>query len=83
VDAAGVVCLKLSDRGAVVDAFIAVSTGNADSDRDLVAWVKQLTWPPAGPGNVLPKGWIPMGFGETKPPAVDVSCDDLSPHHSL
>jgi TonB family protein len=75
VNRAAVLCIKVDDGGAVSEAFIAVSAGNAATDRALLAWVRQVHWQ-AGPGEPWRNRWFPMpiAFGNATPPNPPATC---------
>jgi hypothetical protein len=53
-------CIKIDETGAVSGAFLIASTGDAARDRDLIAWIRQLHWPAAKPGEKKRNAWFPM-----------------------
>jgi hypothetical protein len=64
INVAAVVCIKVNDGGTIVDAFIVTSTGNAASDRALLAWVRQLRWNQGRDWPFVNRWWpMPVGFG--------------------
>jgi hypothetical protein len=76
LNASGAVCINVSTKGNVTGAYLLTTTGNADADRDMVAWASQLRWPAAEPGEKLRDTWFPMpiAFGDAKPVAAPESC---------
>lgn len=74
--ASAVSCIKIDDTGAVSGAFLVTSTGDPARDRDLIAWIKQLHWDAAKPGEKLRNAWFPMpvAFGGEQPPPMPESC---------
>ena len=76
LNASGAVCIKVSRGGAVRGVYLLTGTGNADADKDMVAWARQLHWPMAKPGEKLRDTWFPMpiAFGGTTPVAAPTSC---------
>ncbi|HEX8553588.1 MAG TPA: hypothetical protein VF695_02670 [Sphingomonas sp.] len=75
-DTSGVACVKLAEGGAVAEAFVAVSTGDAAKDRELIRWVRQLRWPGGAARPDLRDIWFPMPltFGKAAAPVVPESC---------
>ena len=75
-DASGAVCISVSKQGDVSGVYVLASTGNPQADQDMLAWVHQLRWPIATPGETLRDTWFPMsiGFGEKQPPKVGATC---------
>jgi TonB family protein len=72
-----IACVKISKDGAVSGAFLVSSTGNPETDRHLLQWVRQLHWPPAAPDEKLPDVWVPMplAIGDgVKPPEGPQNC---------
>ena len=76
LNTSGAVCIKVSQSGRVAGAFIIVSTGDAQRDRDLLTWVQQLRWAKAEPGEKLRDTWFPMpvAIGNGELPAMPESC---------
>lgn len=76
LNASGAVCINVSKQGGVNGAYVLASTGDAQTDQDMLAWVHQLRWPIATPGEKLRGTWFPMpiGFGEKQPPKVAATC---------
>jgi len=76
LNASGAVCISISKEGDVGGAYVLASTGDAQADRDMLAWVHQLHWPVATPGEKMRDTWFPMpiGFGSKEPPKVPQSC---------
>ncbi len=73
---AGIVaCVKIDDTGAVIGAFVIVSTGDAEEDRLLLSGVRNLQWGAKKAGET--RGvWFPMGLalnGAT-PPTGPATC---------
>jgi hypothetical protein len=69
-------CVKVNDSGKIVGAYLIQTTGDADRDREVVAYVKKLHWDKAKPGEKLRNVWFPMpiAFGDAKPPEMPASC---------
>jgi len=75
VGTSAVVCIRIARTGAVSGAFIVVSTGKPEIDRDMEAWARQLHWPAAKPSDTDREVWFPMGVSFDGPPARKVdSC---------
>jgi hypothetical protein len=76
LNASGAVCIDISKIGKVDGAYVLASTGDAQTDNDMLAWVKQMRWPIARPGEKLRDAWFPMptGFGAKQPPTVAPTC---------
>lgn len=76
LNASGAVCISISKEGDVRGAYILATTGDRQADRDMLAWVHQLHWPVATPGEKMRETWFPMpiGFGGKEPPKVPQSC---------
>jgi hypothetical protein len=76
VNVAAVACVRLDDSGAVSGAFLIRSTGEHGKDQELVAWIRQLRWPPMRPGEKPRNTWSPMpiAVGSAEPPAAPARC---------
>jgi hypothetical protein len=76
LNASGAVCITISKQGDVGGAYILASTGDAQADKDMLAWVQQLHWPVTAPGEKMRDKWFPMpiGFGGKTPPKVPATC---------
>ena len=76
LNASGAVCITVSKKGKVDGAYVLASTGDAQTDTDMLAWVNQLRWPIATPGEKLRDMWFPMpiSFGAKQPPNVASTC---------
>ena len=76
LNASGAVCISISKQGDVGGAYVLTSTGDAQADKDMLAWVYQLHWSVAAPGEKMRDTWFPMpiGFGENEPPKVPPDC---------
>lgn len=76
LNASGAVCISISKQGDVNGAYILTSTGDRQADNDMIAWVHQLHWPVAAPGEKMRDTWFPMpiGFGRMAPPKVPSTC---------
>ena len=76
LNTAGAVCISISNQGDVNGTYVLTSTGDAQADRDMLAWVRQLHWPVATPGEKMRETWFPMpiAFGDKKPPDAPPSC---------
>ena len=75
VDSALVLCVTIDEAG-VPDALVITGTGDAAKDRAALQWVKQLRWPPAGPGEEGRNSWFPMpiAFGNAAPLPPPPAC---------
>lgn len=76
VDTAALVCVKIDVDGRV-DAFLLDSKGDAARDTAVLAWVRQLKWPAAQPGEEGGRNrWFPMPvqFGDVPAPALPQGC---------
>ena len=69
-------CVKMDDNGKVVGVYLIQSTGDADRDREVVAWVKKLHWEKVKPGEKLRNVWFPMpiAFGGVQTPKMPAFC---------
>jgi TonB family protein len=69
LNSSAVTCIKIADDGSVSGAFIVTSSGLAERDRAVLAWVRQLHWDAALPGDQSRNRWFPMpvAFGHAKP----------------
>ncbi|MBB3957868.1 energy transducer TonB family protein [Novosphingobium sediminicola] len=76
LNSSAVTCIKIADDGSVSDAFIVVSSGLPERDRHVLAWVRQLHWDAALPGDRFRNRWFPMpvAFGNAKPPEMPEHC---------
>jgi len=76
LDSSAVTCIKIADDGSVSDAFIVTSSGLPERDRAVLAWVRQLHWDPALPGDQSRNRWFPMpvAFGNAKPLEMPDHC---------
>ncbi len=76
LNASGAVCISISRQGGINGAYVLTSTGDAQADRDMLAWVRQLRWPVATPDETMRDTWFPMpiGFREKKLPKVPTNC---------
>jgi hypothetical protein len=71
-----VVCMMIADSGELGGAYLLSTTGDEATDRDILAWTKQLHWDPAKPGETMRNVWFATGvaFGEAKAPAASTTC---------
>jgi hypothetical protein len=72
-----VACVRFGDMGAVTDAFLEQSTGDAERDQRLLDWIRMLRWPSADPGEGLRDMWfpVPLAIGEgVKAPEAPKTC---------
>jgi hypothetical protein len=69
-------CVKMDNNGKIVGTYLIQSTGDANRDSEVVAWVKKLHWDKAKSGERLRNVWFPMpiAFGDAKPPEMPASC---------
>lgn len=76
LNSSAVTCIKIAVDGSVSGAFIVVSSGLPERDRAVIAWVKQLRWDPAAPGDRFRNRWFPMpvAFGNAKTPEMPDHC---------
>lgn len=76
LNASGAVCVNVSKKGDVGGVYLLTSTGDADADKDLVAWARQLHWPIATPDEKLRDTWFPMpiAFGDAEPVHAPAAC---------
>jgi len=77
LNVSAVSCVKMDESGKVVGAYMIQSTGDAGRDREVVAWVKQLRWDKAKPGEKSRNVWFPMPVafgGDAQPPEMPASC---------
>ncbi len=76
LETAAIACVMIDNQGAVRGAIVVGSAGSASKDQEVVAWVKQLHWPAAQPGEKLRNVWFPMpvAFGSAKVPEMPPSC---------
>jgi TonB family protein len=72
----GIVCVKVSAKGTVKDAFVVRSTGDATADADMIQWIRTVAWPAAKPGNSTRNSWqpVPVAMGAVEVPPVPDSC---------
>ncbi|MBN8810985.1 MULTISPECIES: energy transducer TonB [Sphingomonas] len=76
LNTAALVCVKVDAEGRV-DAFLLDSKGDAARDRAVLAWVRELRWPAAQPGEEgVRNRWFPMPvqFGDVPAPQIPQSC---------
>ncbi len=73
---AGVVCVKVTPKGNVADAFIVRSTGDGTADADMIDYVTALKWPAAKGDEVSRGTWqpIPVAMGAVAVPALPDRC---------
>ena len=69
-------CVKVSGSGKIVGAYLIQATGDANRDRQILAWIRKLHWDPAKPGEKMRNVWFPMpiAFGDVPVPAAPSSC---------
>jgi hypothetical protein len=72
----GVVCVKVSTKGAVKDAFVVQSTGDAAADADMIQWIRTVAWPKAKPDDITRNTWqpVPVAMGDAEVPPVPDNC---------
>jgi TonB family protein len=71
-----VVCVNVSAKGTVKDAFVVRSTGNAQADADMIEWIRKVPWPKAKAGDPSRNQWqpIPVAMGKAAAPELPDSC---------
>lgn len=71
-----VVCVKVTAKGTVKDAFVVRSTGNSQADADMIDWIRKVPWPKASKGDQTRNQWqpIPVAMGKAEAPEVPDSC---------
>jgi TonB family protein len=71
-----VVCVKVSAKGTVKDAFVVRSTGNAQADADMIEWIRKVPWPKAKNGDATRNQWqpVPVAMGKAAAPELPDSC---------
>jgi len=73
---AGVVCVKVTVGGRVVDAFVVRSSGDGAADADMVDYVRALTWPKVAKAEPARNSWqpVPVAMGSVAVPPLPDSC---------
>lgn len=71
-----VVCVKVTPKGSVHDAFVVQSTGDAKADADMIEWIRSVPWPKAKPGDLARNKWqpVPVAMGTAAVPALPDRC---------
>jgi TonB family protein len=71
-----VVCVKVSAKGTVKDAFVVRSTGNTQADADMIEWIRKVPWPKAKNGDPTRNQWqpIPVAMGKAQAPELPDGC---------
>jgi TonB family protein len=71
-----VVCVKVTAKGTVKDAFVVRSTGNTQADADMIEWIRKVPWPKAKKGDPTRNQWqpIPVAMGKAAAPELPDSC---------
>lgn len=71
-----VVCVKVTAKGTVKDAFIVRSTGNSAADADMIDWIRKVPWPKAKSGDPTRNQWqpIPVAMGKAAAPELPDNC---------
>jgi hypothetical protein len=84
-----VACIMVSDAGSIAGTYLLSTSGDIATDRDMLAWVKQLRWDAAKPGEKMRNVWFSTGlaFGDAKAPEASTTCSPppdrlLPPSHS-
>ena len=69
-------CIVITDSGNIGGAYLLSTSGDEAADRDMLAWVKQLHWGPAKPGEKMRNVWFATGlaFGDAKAPPASATC---------
>ena len=73
---AGVVCIKVTPKGNVADAFVVRSTGDGTADADMIDYVSALKWPAAKGRDASRGTWqpVPVAMGAVEVPALPDTC---------
>lgn len=73
---AGVVCVKVTPKGNVADAFVVRSTGDGTADADMVDYVSSLRWPAAKRTDASRGTWqpVPVAMGAVAVPPLPAAC---------
>jgi len=73
---AGVVCVKVTPKGTVADAFVVRSTGDGTADADMIDYVSALRWPAAKGPDPSRGTWqpVPVAMGAVDVPALPDRC---------
>ena len=73
---AGVVCVKVTPKGKVADAFVVRSTGDGAADADMIDYVSSLRWPVAKGADPSRGTWqpVPVAMGAVEVPALPERC---------
>ncbi|MBX9643207.1 MAG: energy transducer TonB [Novosphingobium sp.] len=76
MDRSAVVCVKVTAKGTVKDAFVVRSTGNSQADADMIEWIRKVPWPKASKGDPTRNQWqpIPVAMGKAEAPELPDSC---------
>lgn len=71
-----VVCVKVSAKGTVKDAFVVRSTGSTQADADMIEWIRKVPWPKAKSGDPTRNQWqpIPVAMGKAEAPELPDNC---------
>ena len=69
-------CIMIKDTGSIAGAYLLSTSGDNAADRDMLAWVKQLHWDLAKPGEKMRNVWFATGlaFGDAKAPEARTTC---------
>jgi hypothetical protein len=72
----GVVCISISKQGSVIGAYVLKTIGNAQADRDMLDWGRQLHWLVSTLGEKSREAWfaMPVVFGDAKSMDTPPSC---------
>ena len=73
---AGVVCVKVTPKGTVADAFVVRSAGDGTADADMIDYVSALRWPTAKGPDPSRGTWqpVPVAMGAVDAPALPDRC---------
>jgi TonB family protein len=71
-----VICVKVTAKGTVKDAFVVRSTGNSQADADMIEWIHKVPWPKAKNGDPTRNQWqpVPVAMGKAEAPELPDSC---------
>jgi len=70
-------CIMVTNSGSIGGAYLLSTSGDKGADRDMLAWLKQLNWGPAKPGEKMRNVWFTTGlaFGNAKAPDASETCN--------
>lgn len=71
-----VVCVKVTPKGTVSEAFVIRSTGDSAADADMIAWIRTVNWPAANREDKTRNTWqpVPVAMGTAAVPVLPESC---------